>query len=209
MADDLGERALIIVDEARDIVIQTNEDLERANHLWEVLDRLKKNIKDKYDDVINANHKAWKFALAKKAQYYNPVDEQAKILKLRIGEYKKSKEVERKGEEERLYAEAIKKEEDRRRAEAERNPEQAEEILSEPISVAPVVLPKDLPTGGPVLREIWDAEVFDFPALIKAVAEGEVSELALEPNSKFLRQQATSFKDKFSIIGCRSFSRMV
>jgi hypothetical protein len=209
MADDLGEKALVLVDEARDIVIQTNDDLERANQLWVVLDKLKKNIKDKYDDVIKVNHEAWKFALAKKAQYFNPVDEQAKVLKLRIGEYKKSKELERKGEEARLYDEAVKQEEDRRRAEAEQNPEQAAEILSEPISVAPVILPKDLPAGGPVLREIWDAEVFDFPLLIKAVAEGRIDELALEPNGKFLRQQATSFRDKLKIDGVRAFSRMV
>lgn len=209
MAEDVGEKALVIVNEAKDIIIRDNEDLARANQLWNALDKLKKNIKDKYDDIIAQNYNAWKFALAKKAEYYNPCEEQIKLLKLRIAEYKKMKEDERKAEEARLYNEAVKKAEEQRKIEAEQNPEQAEEILAEPVIVAPIVIPKDIPSGGPVLREIWDAEVVDFMELIKAVAEGEVDQLALEPNAKFLRGQAQSFKARFSMRGCRAYSRMV
>lgn len=209
MADDIGEKALVVVNEARDILIRNNEDLERANELWKVLDNLKKSIKDKYDDIIATQHNAWKFALAKKAKYYEPVEEQAKLLKLRIAEYKKQKEDERKAEEARLYNEAVKLAEEQRKQEAELNPEIAEEIMAEPIMVAPVIVAKDLPTGGPVTREYWDAEVVDFPALIKAVAEDRVSELALEPNKTFLRKQAQSFKSKLKIDGVKAYSRFV
>lgn len=207
--DTLGEKALSVVSEAREIIIKTNDDLNRAIQLWDVLDGLKKSIKDKYDDIIEHNRAAWKYALAKKAKYYNPVDEQAKLLKLSIGEYKKQKELARKAEEDKLYEEAVKQEETRRLLEAEANPREADEILSEPIVVAPVVLPKDIPSGGPVLRTIWDAEVFDLDELIKACADGRVSSLALIPESTFLRKQAQSFKDKLNIPGVRAYSRMV
>ena len=207
--DDLGEKALTIVDEASYLVIRTNEDLDKANKLWETLDNLKKSIKDKYDDVISANHSAWKFALAKKAKYYNPVDAQAKLLKQRIAEYLKRKEEERKAEEDRLNQKAIQDAEERKRLEAEANPEIAEEILAEPVHTPPVVIPKEISSGGPVIREYWDAEVVDFPALIKAVAEGRVSDLALEPSASFLRKQAQSFKERLSIDGVKAYFRYV
>jgi hypothetical protein len=209
MADDIGEKALTVVNEARGIVINTNEDLERAIALWEALDTAKKTLAKRYNGLIAKAYDLWKFNLAEKAQYYVPVTEVAAIVKLRIAEYKRLKEEERKVEESRLYTEAVKQTEEMRLRQAEENPDQAEEILAEPILVAPVIIPKDIPTGGPVSREIWDCEVVDFPALIKAVAEGSVDELALEPNTKFLKQQATSFKSKLSIAGCKPVSRLV
>lgn len=207
--DDLGEKALTLVNTAREIVINDNDDLTRAIDLWSLLDTLKKNIKEKYDDIIEANHKAWKTALAKKAQYYGPVDDQARLLKQSIAEYKNRKEIERKAEEDRLYKEAVQDAELQKAQEALENPEEAEQILAEEVIVAPVIVPKDIPAGGPVVREYWDAEVVDFDALIKAVAEKRVSELALEPNAKFLRQQAQSFKSKLSIDGVIARSRFV
>ena len=90
--------------------------------------------------------------------------------------------------------------------EAEANPELAEEILSEP--VAPVILPNEAKTET-VFREIWSFEVVDFDLLIKAVAAGRISNLALLPNEKFLGGQARDFKTQFSIPGCRAFSRLV
>lgn len=209
MVEDVGEKALTIVEEARSIVILNNDDLERANRLWEVLDKLKKSIKDKYDDIIATQHNAWKFALAKKARYYEPVDNQAKILKQSIAEYKRQREEERKAEETRLYNEAVEQAAAQKLREATENPEQYEEIMAEPVMVAPIVIPKDMPSGGPTIREYWDAEVVDFTALIKAVANGEVDELALEPNNKFLRQQAQSFKARFKIAGCKAYARMI
>lgn len=203
------EKALVLAASAADIVIRDNDDLERANECWGVLDRYKKNVKSKYDKIIAATHLAWKTALAEKAQYFNPVDEQAKLLKQRIAEYKARKEEERKAEEARLYNEAIQQAEERKLQEAIENPVDAEEILAEPVMVAPVIVPKDVPSGGPTIRTYWDAEVFDKSALIKAVAEGRVSDLALEPNSTFLRQQAVSFKDKLNIDGVRAYSRYV
>jgi hypothetical protein len=44
----------------------------------------------------------------------------------------------------------------------------------------------------------------NFKALIKAVAEGRIAEIALLPNQKFLDEQANSFKKEFRMEGCIS-----
>jgi len=49
----------------------------------------------------------------------------------------------------------------------------AEEILASPIEEPVVVTPQEVPkiNGGPVFRTIWDMEVTDFEALVRAVAK--------------------------------------
>jgi len=205
----VGENALVVVSEARSIIINDKADYEKAQKIWAILTQHLKNIEEAYDDIIDAAHKSWKKALAKKAHYWKPVKDEATLLKSRMGEFVAAEKAARKAEEERLTKEHIKNEEDRILQEAEQNPEIADQILSEPVSVAPVVLPKDLPAGGPVFRTIWDFEIFDIDLLIEAVARKQVASLALVPNEKFLRQQATSFKEHFNIPGVRAYSRTV
>lgn len=204
-----GERALEVVNVAKVLIIKNNEDLEEANAVYEKLFQMSKNIKNAYQKIIDTNREAWKTALAERARFYDPVKEQVDILKAKIVDYKTEAERERKNKEAVLYEEAVKQEEERRLQEAEANPKQADDILSEPVSVAPVVVPKDLPKGGPVLRTVWGFEVVDIDELIKAVYEGKIANIALLPNDKFLGEQARSFKEHLMIPGVRSFSRMV
>jgi hypothetical protein len=208
MSKKVEEMALVTANEARALVIETKEDLTRADQLLSMLVDLKKKIDEAYDDIIEAAHASWKKALARKAQYWKPVDDEAKRLKAKIGEFKRKAEEERKLEEDRLTKEAIAAEEERRRIEAEASPEMAAEIMAEPITVAPVVIPNEIKTNAR-FRTIWAAEVTDFDALIKAVYEGKVSNLALLPNEKFLNEQARSFKNLLNITGVRPFSREV
>jgi len=202
------EMALVKAQEARALVINTKEDLEKADHLYSMLVELKKKIDSAYDDVIAAAHTAWKSALAKKATFWKPVDDEARQLKAKIGKYREKMEILRKAEEERLLREAIAEEEERKIMEAEASPEMADEILSEPITVAPVVIPSKIKTVAK-FRTIWAAEVFDFDALVKAVADGRAPSIALLPNEKFLNEQARSFKHLLNISGVRPFKREV
>lgn len=208
MSKKVEEMALVTANEARALVIQTKEDLEKADYLLGLLVDLKKKIDEAYDDLITAAHTSWKKALAKKAQYWKPVDDEAKQLKAKIGEFKRKAEEERRLEEDRLTKEAIAAEEERRKAEAEASPEMAAEIMAEPITVAPVVIPNEIKTNAK-FRTIWAAEVVDFDLLIKSVAEGKVPSLALLPNEKFLNEQARSFKHLLNINGVRPYSREV
>jgi hypothetical protein len=210
MSDAVGEKALVVVNKSRELIIKNKEDLDLADKYLSSLSDLKKVIEAHYDDLISAAHKAWKMALAKKAEFYNPVDEEAKQLKQRIGEYKLQKEAERRVEEERLMREAIEAEMKARVLDAEANPEFAEVILSAPITVAPVVIPSDTKTTAR-FRTTWNAVVEDFEALVNhAVEKGIVNE-ALLPNEKFLRKQAESYKENLHLQfkGVRSFSKLV
>lgn len=62
--------------------------------------------------------------------------------------------------------------------------------------MTPVAVPVDVPkvAGISKAKEKYTAEVTDFPALVKAVAEGKVPILALCPDQKFLDKQADAMK---------------
>lgn len=76
--------------------------------------------------------------------------------------------------------------------------EAANAALEEPVVAAPVVIPVSAPKPtGSVARKNYKAEVTDFKALVKAVAEGKVPILALQPNEVFIGQQARSMGEAF------------
>lgn len=211
-AERVGQNALVVADEARLVVIRNGEDYAKADEMWKRLNQQMKNIDEAYREIIQAAHAAWKKALEKKASYYVKVEEGAKFLKRIMGEYKEEQKRKILAEEARLRAEAIKKEEERRLQEAINAPkEEQDAILEAPVVIPPIVLQPDIPktTGGARFREIWDAEVMDFPALVAAAASGKVSTNALLPNAAFLRKQAESLKETMNIPGVRAYSRMV
>ena len=84
-------------------------------------------------------------------------------------------------------------------------------IAREPVVTPVVVVDRTVPkvSGGPIYRTVWDVQVVDLMALVRAVAAGTVPLHALKANEVFLRQQATSLKDAFRIPGCRAYSRRV
>lgn len=204
----IEEKAVAVVEEARSFEIVTVEDCKKADNLHKVLVDLKKKIDDAYDGIIESSRATWKAALAKKAEYWTPVDAEAKRLKARIGEFKDEIERKRREEEDRLTKEAIREEEERRAMEAEASPEMAAEIMSEPILVAPVVLPNEVKTEVR-FRTIWDAEVTDLRALVKAVVEGGAPLACVTADEKYLRKRAGADRDQLQIPGVRVYSRRV
>lgn len=204
----IARDALMVIEQARSIAIRNDDDWGRADKFLVVLKGMMKRLDEAYDDVISAAHKAWKSALNKKAQYYDPVDREYKLLKSKMGEYKKQKEIERKIEEARQLQEAIKKAEDQKLAEAEACPEHADSILEEPVMVAPPVVPNDLKSETR-FRTIWNCEVTDLMTLVKAVADGSAPIDAVCANEKYLRDLAGVQKEKMNIPGVRAYSKLV
>lgn len=79
-----------------------------------------------------------------------------------------------------------------------------EQAAAMPAAIVPAtVLPS---VRGVTTRTTWTAELVDKMALIKAVADGKVPPVALEVNMTFLRQQAVSLKEAFSIPGAKAVS---
>lgn len=131
-------------------------------------------------------------------------------------------EAERKAEEERLMAAAQAAEAagDKQTADAlaeaaievtEAAKEEVAAVVSEPVTVAPVVLPKATPKlqGGPVYREVWSAECVDVVVLCRAVSEGKASRECVLPNMPALNKMATALKNTMNIPGIRAVSRRV
>ncbi len=80
-------------------------------------------------------------------------------------------------------------------AEAAGEKELAEELVSKPVEVASIVVEKEVPkVKGFSYRSVWSCEVVDFKALVMAVVEGKAPWEAIQPNEKFLGEQASSLK---------------
>lgn len=70
-------------------------------------------------------------------------------------------------------------------------------------TTAPVVAAAPVPeVKGVAVRKTWRASCDDVLALCKAVAEGKVPPIAVEPNMTFLHEQARSLEEHFKIPGC-------
>jgi len=125
--------------------------------------------------------------------------------------YSEKQEAKRAEEEARLREQA-RKEEERLRARAEKaaaagHEEKAEALEEQAENVmVPIVSSPQPKVSGVTTRITWKAEVTDKAALIKAVAAGEVPDVALEPNMTFLNQQARSLKDVLSYPGVQAVS---
>jgi len=129
-----------------------------------------------------------------------------KVLKRSMIAYQDDKARKARIEEERLRR--LRQEEQERLAnEAETleesgDNETANAVMEQAASMPEVIVEKFAPkVQGIKTTTRWSAEVTDKMALIKAVAAGEVSMLALDVNHTFLRQQAVSLKEAFSIAG--------
>ena len=210
--EEAGSQALVVVTEARSLTVKNDEDYARAQEMWMSLRQQMKNLDAAYDEVIKASHTAWETALAKKASFYDKVEDGAKFLKGLMGAYEEAQKKIRLAEESRLRAEAIKAEEDRKLQEALNAPkEEQDAILAEPIVIAPVVVQDTTPKvkGGPVYRTIWNAEVTSLIELVQSVAKGETPLGAVEANMTYLNRRAISDNVEFRVPGVKAVSRKV
>lgn len=70
-----------------------------------------------------------------------------------------------------------------------------------------VILPKLDRIEGISTLETWSCEVESLMALIEAIAKGDHPTVCVEPNMKFLNQQAKSLKEEFNVAGCKSVKK--
>lgn len=207
---------------AKGLIVTDAGSFEKAGEILRHVATVKKEIKAILDPEIEEKHKAHKTAVAERAGWLDPLETAEKNLKTRMAHWQSEQEriaqENARKERERLQKEA----EDRRLAEALAAEQvakeaaqsgddvgailaqaQADAALSAPIITAPVRVETAPKVAGVSFRESWGFEIVDFPALVKAVADGKVPALALEPNDKFLGQQARAMKDQLAYPGVR------
>jgi len=175
------EKALTIVDQARAVKVTDSATYTAAGSLWKAIGDMIKEVKDTFDPICEAAHKAHKQAVEKRAKYLDPLASAQKSVKglmsaydaeqerIRQAEQRRLEEIARKAAEEEALLAAIAAEEEAKRngATKEEAAKEAETVMAEPVYVAPVVIPKAVPKmqGGPVYRTVTKFRI-DNEALI-------------------------------------------
>ena len=200
-------KALSIVDQAKAVKVVDAETYLKAGALWGNIKDMIAEVKAAFDPICDAAFKAHKAATKKRAEFLDPLEAVYKSIKglmsdydaaqerIRLAEQRRLEELERKAEEERRLAEAI-------TAEALGQKEEATAILEEPVSVAPVVVPKAVPkiTGGPVYQTRWDFEIVNVNLIPREY---------MTPDLVKVRGIVTALKEQAHIPGVRCFSKRV
>lgn len=223
--DEVENKALSIVDQAKAVQVTNAETYTAAGMLWKSIGEMITEVKATFDPICDAAHKAHRAATEKRAKYLDPLTSAQKAVKKLMSDYDAEQERIRREEEARLAEIARKEEEERQlqaaiaaEEEAKRNgatkeeaAEIAQEVINEPVYVAPVVVPKATPKlqGGPVYREIWSAEVISIKELCRAVVEGRASIECVTPNMPVLNKMAVALKNTLNIPGVRAVSKRV
>ena len=192
--------------------ITTVGEYETAGELVKRGQSALKVLDEAYDSIINKAFQAHKEAVAKKAQFYNPIKAAVTSLKKLMSAYQDEEERKRKAEELRLQEEANRKAEEDKLNQAVQvdlmgEKELAEQMLDAPVEAPVIVVKKEVPkVDGVVFRTTWKGECIDLMTLAKAVVEGLVSVNAIQPNAVFINQQARALRETFKIPGCKAWS---
>jgi hypothetical protein len=163
--------ALSVPDQAKQITaIKTVEDYTRAGEILLTIKEIRKKIEATFKPIKQKMDAAKKEVLDQEKAADRPLAEAEAWIKPLIVSYNAEQERIRREEEERLREIARKEEEERRlqeaiaaEEEAKRNgaskdeiAEVVQQVIDEPVSVAPIVIPKSVPkVAGISMRENW------------------------------------------------------
>lgn len=152
------EKALTIADQAKAVKVFDSATYTAAGVLWKSIGDMIKEVKETFDPICDATHKAHDAATKKRSKYLDPLTAAYKSVKGLMSAYDQQQEAIRQAEQRRLEEIARKEEAERRRVELERleaerkaeaerlleaaaaaekagNNDQAEELVSEAIIV--------------------------------------------------------------------------
>jgi hypothetical protein len=163
------QKALSVIEQARSFSVTNPADYEAAAAFRkEVLRPMMKEVDASYDPVIEAAHKTHKAALESKRKVYAPLEAADKSLDRMMGAYALKQRQEAEAEQRRLLAEARRREEDQRLAQAAAlemagMKKEADAVLDAPASAisAPVVAANVPKVAGLGVRELWKYRIID------------------------------------------------
>jgi len=166
-AQAVAVRALNVPEQAKALRITDTVTYAKAGDVLTAIKELREQINAAFDPIIKKAHETHKEVIAQKKKAEAPLVEAEGIVKPQIAAYQAEQERRRREEEERIRQELMKAEEEARMqaalaAEAAGNQDEAEQIIDEPIHVAPVVLPKTTPKlEGISTRKVWKFRITD------------------------------------------------
>lgn len=211
-----GQRALRkehmqIVAAAKELkIVDSPEDAEKATQFGRLLQAGKQEFEIFYKEVKQKIDAIKKPVLDDEKKDVAEIDAEKNRLGGLTLVYNRKVEAERR-EADRTAREAAEKaaqEEQLARAielEESGDLEQASALLDEPVVAAPVFTQAAAPPRmtGQVAKKTYSAQVENLMELVKAVAAGKAPLQALKADESFINAQARSFKEGFSIPGCK------
>jgi chromosome segregation ATPase len=211
--DQLQRQTRTAAEIAQNFQITTQEVADQAaEHLKGVIDLIDK-AEEHHRPTIQSAHETHKRALAALNSIKTPLETAAKILRAKLGEWVTKQQREREAERQRFEAEQrrIQKEEAERlalEAEAQGASDTEIEAVMDQVMMAPAPIVPQAPrapiVSGFTPRETWSAKVVDLKELCKAIGEGKVSYMLVEPNMTALNQMARAQKQTFNVPGCKA-----
>ena len=205
----LENRALSCVTAARELLVMDPASYASAGDLLVTLRKLRKSMEQSFDPIITKLNAAHREALERKRQYVEPVDRAERMVKTAMRGYEDQTAATQARAQTALMAEA-RAEAERRRTEAVANLKRqgefaaAAQMAAQALEVPAVFVPEATPqVDGVTSRLLYRALVIDFPALVAAVAAGEVPLAALKADLVFLNGQARALKQFLKYPGVR------
>jgi hypothetical protein len=152
-----------VLEIAKAVTINTNDDYRNADLMCKAQLDLKKKIQRDFADSKEKAYDAWKAVVAQEKGHLDGLDEARGIIKNKMDAWSREQDRLREIEQRKLEAQAKKLAEDQALAEAKLaedsgDKEAAEQIISAPLDVAPVYIPKSTPKATTVIRRVPDRE---------------------------------------------------
>jgi len=196
-------KALTVPEAARAILIINNITYQQACNILLVIKDLRKEIENVFKPMKRKMDEAKKEILEQERKADIPLQEAEAFLKPQISKYLAEQERIKREEEERLREIAHKREEEERLREAliletEGNKKEADELLAEPLYVAPIILTDFTPkVAGISMQKRWTFRIVDVT---------KIPPQYLIPNEIAIGQVARALKDKANIPGIEIYS---
>ena len=172
MLPEKDEKQVELLGWLKGFTVQTNEDFTKLDQMCVQAKVHEKRGEDLFRSAIEEAYALHKGLCSKLKGYVSAAVEFRTLAKQKMDIWNRAQEEARRKEEARLQSEAAKLADDQAIRDAEAMEAQgfkdvAETILSTPVAVAPVVIPKSVPKATTVIRRIPDQKL-----LAEAVAKG-------------------------------------
>jgi hypothetical protein len=214
--DEVMKEVVTVEDQAKALKVIDSPSYVAAGELWKTIKGIRAKVAETFDSNIKKAHELHKGLVAEKKRHDAPLDEAERMVKQAMSRYDQEQERNRREEQARLEAIARKQEQERRLQEAivaeeelraqgatkEEAAQEAAAIIDEPVSVAPVVLPKATPklAGGPVYRTIWKFRIINVNLIPRQY---------MVPDEKAIGGVIRSSQGKISIPGVTAYEERV
>lgn len=210
----IEQNALAAVEQAKAIVINSDDTFQEAGLFLKGLKAIQKSIEDTFSAPIKAAHLAHKAIVAAKDKHYEPVEMAEKIIKAKLAVYHDQEIMNAAQEAEEMAKIARKRAEDEQiklaaSLESSGQKLEAAEVLREEITLPVIQARLIAKVGGVSFREKWDGKVENIGKLVQAIAAGTAPLTLIQVNETVLRQFSESTKGSIKVPGVQFFSTKV